>query len=173
MIEIARRPTGIPEESMPDALPSKERKEVILMAKRILVPLDLSDAAQSVLPLVADMARSNGATVRLLHVAPIPRERVTDDGRLVAYASQEMERIEFDRREYLKTAEAELEGVPVESVVRFGSPSREIILEADAFGADLIAVTARRRGWFRRMLGGVVAKLFRRSDVPVLLLAPR
>jgi len=119
------------------------------------------------------MARSNGATVRLLHVAPIPRERVTDDGRLVAYASQEMERIEFDRREYLKTAEAELEGVPVESVVRFGSPSREIILEADAFGADLIAVTARRRGWFRRMLGGVVAKLFRRSDVPVLLLAAR
>ena|SRR2546426_752581 len=163
---------GIPEESMPPAHPSKGSKEVIVMAKRILVPLDRSEAAQFVLPLIADMARSSGATVRLLHVAPIPSERVADNGRLVAYASQEMERIEFDRREYLKTAEAELEGVPVESVVRFGDPAREIILEADAFGADLIAVTARGRGWLRRALG-VVGTLFRRSDVPVLLLAAR
>lgn len=143
------------------------------MAKRILVPLDRSGEAESALPLVADMARSSGATVRLLHVAPIPRERVADDGRLVAYASQEMERIEFDRREYLKTAEAQLEGVPVESVVRFGDPAREIILEADAFGADLVAVAARGRGWLRYALKGVVGKLLRRSHVPVLLLAAR
>lgn len=143
------------------------------MAKRILVPLDRNDAGRSVLPLVADMARSSGATVRLLHVAPIPSERVADDGRLVAYASQEMERIEFDRRAYLEAAEVELEGVPVESVVRFGDPADEILLEAEAFGADLIAVTARGRGWLRHAVGDVVAKLFRRSDVPVLLLAAR
>ncbi len=143
------------------------------MAKRILVPLERGDAVPSVLPLVADMARSNGATVRLLHVAPIPGERVADDGRLVAYASQEMERIEFARRDDLKTAEAQLEGVPVESVVRFGDPAQEILLEAEAFGADLIAVSAehRRRPW--RLLGRVAGKLFRRSDVPVLLLATR
>jgi nucleotide-binding universal stress UspA family protein len=141
------------------------------MAKRILVPLERSDAAHSVLPLVADIARGSGATVRLLHVAPIPSERVADDGRLVAYASQEMERVESARREYLETAAAELEGVPVESVVRFGDPVREILLEADAFGADLIAV--RGRGWLRHALGGVVGKLFRRSDVPVLFLATR
>ncbi len=144
-----------------------------MMAKRILLPLDRSDAAWSVLPIVADMARSSGATVRLLHVAPVPRERVADDGRVVAYANQEMERVESTRREYLKTAEAELEGVPVESVVRFGKPADEILLEAEAFGADLIAVTTRGRGWLRRALGGVVGKLFRRSDVPVLLLATR
>jgi len=135
------------------------------------VPLERSDAAHSVLPLVADIARGSGATVRLLHVAPIPSERVADDGRLVAYASQEMERVESARREYLETAAAELEGVPVESVVRFGDPVREILLEADAFGADLIAV--RGRGWLRHALGGVVGKLFRRSDVPVLFLATR
>ncbi len=143
------------------------------MAKRILVPLERSDAAHSALLLVADIARGSGATVRLLHVAPIPSERVADDGRLVAYASQEMERVESARREYLETAAAELEGVPVESVVRFGDPVREILLEADAFGADLIAVTARGRGWLRHALSGVVGKLFRRSEVPVLFLATR
>lgn len=143
------------------------------MAKRILLPLDRSDEAWSALPIVADMARSSGATVRLLHVAPIPRERVTDGGRLVAYASQEMERVELDRRDYLETAASELQGVPVERVVRFGDPAEEILLESEAFGADLIAVTARGRGWLRHALGSVVGKLFRRSDVPVLVLATR
>jgi nucleotide-binding universal stress UspA family protein len=143
------------------------------MAKRILLPLDRSDAALSVLPFVADMARSSGATVRLLHVAPVPRERVADDGRIVAYVNQEMERIESARRDDLKIAEAELAGVPVESVIRFGKPAEEILREADAFGADLIAVTAEGRGWLRQMLGGVIGKVFRRSDVPVMLLATR
>jgi nucleotide-binding universal stress UspA family protein len=143
------------------------------MAKRILLPFDGSDTARSVLPIVADMARSSGATVRLIHVAPVPRARMTDEGRVVAYANQEMERIESDRKRLLESAEAELEGVPVEAVVRFGNAADEILLEADAFGADLIAVTAHGRGWLRHMLGDVVGKLFRRSDVPVLVLATR
>lgn len=141
------------------------------MAKRILVPLDRSETSRSVLPVVADMARGSGGTVRLLHVAPIPTERVGDDGRVVAYASQEMERIEFSRRDCLKTAQAELEGVPVESVVRFGDPTREILVEAEAFGADLIAVTTGRRRWLQHLLRGVAGKLVRRSAVPVMLVA--
>jgi universal stress protein A len=143
------------------------------MAKRILLPIDGSDTTRSVLPMVADMARSSGATVRLLHVAPVPRERVTDDGRVVAYANQEMERIEAERRRLLRSAEAELVGVPVEVVVRFGRLADEILLEADAFGADLIAVTAHARGWLGRLLGKVVGALIRRSPVPVLVLAAR
>ena len=143
------------------------------MAKRILLPFEGSDTGRAVLPIVADMARSSGATVRLIHVAPVPRARMTNDGRVVAYANQEMERIESDRRRLLKSAEAELEGVPVEAVVRFGNAADEILLEADAFGADLIAVTAHGRGWLRHMLGDVVGKLSRRSDVPVLVLATR
>ena len=143
------------------------------MAKRILLPLDPADAARSVVPFVADMARSSGATVRLLHVAPVPKERVADNGRIVAYANQEMERIEAARMDDLKIAESELEGVPVESVIRFGKPAEEILREADAFGADLIAVTAERRGWLRRRFGGVIAKVSRRSNIPVLLLATR
>ena len=144
-----------------------------MMAKRILLPLSRSEAARSVVPLVADMARSSGASVRLLHVAPVPTERIGENGRVVAYASQEMERMEFNRRDDLKIAETELEGVPVESVVRFGDPALEILLEAEAFGADLIAVTAGHRGWFRRAFGGVAGKPVRRSPIPVLLLAGR
>jgi len=143
------------------------------MAKRILVPFDPSEARSSILPLVADIARSSGGTVRLVNVAPLPRERVDDNGRVIAYKSQEMERITFDRLDDLRVAEAELEGVPVESVVRFGNPAREILVETEVFDADLIAVSEPPRGFIGRAWGGVVGKLLRRSRVPVLLLSAR
>ncbi len=127
----------------------------------------------SVLPLVGDTARGSGASIRLLHVAPIPKEQLGDDGRVVAYVNQEMERIEFSRLASLKEAEARLHGVPVESVVRFGDPVEEILREADAFGADLIAVTTTGRGWLRRFLGSVADRVFRKASVPVMLLGAR
>ena len=143
------------------------------MAKRILVPLDRSDTARSVLPVVADMARGSGGTVRLLHVAPVPTERIGDHGRVVAFVNQEMERIEGSRLDYLREAEAGLEGVPVESVVRFGDPAEEIVREADAFDADLIAVTTEDRGWLGHVFGSVADRVFHKADVPVLMLGAK
>lgn len=140
------------------------------MAKRILVPLDRSEHAEAVLPVVADIARSSGASVRLVHVAAIPEQKFGDYGRVVAYESQEVERITYSRLDYLRTAEAELEGVPVESVVRFGDPADEIAQEAEAFGADLVAVTAPRRGWFGRLFGTMADTLRRKTAVPLLVL---
>ena len=144
------------------------------MAKRILVPLDRSEHAEDVLPIVADLARSSGATVRLLNVARIPEQKLGDYGRVVAYESQEMERITFSRLDYLREAEARLEGVPVESVVRFGDPADEI---------------ARGGGGLRRRSGGghrPAARLVhpalsapwrtalrRKSSVPLLVLSDR
>jgi nucleotide-binding universal stress UspA family protein len=143
------------------------------MAKRILVPLDRSEHAEAVLPVVADIARSSGATVRLLNVARLPEQKFGDYGRVVAYESQEMERITFSRLDYLRSAEAQLEGVPVESVVRFGEPAEEIAHEAEVFGADLVAVTEPRRGWLGRIYGTVADTLRRKSSVPVLVFTAR
>ena len=68
------------------------------MAKRILVPLDQSALAESVIPVVADAARGGAAAVRLLHVAPLPDTRVDPEGRVVAYADQERARTTCARR---------------------------------------------------------------------------
>lgn len=172
-IEIPHKDNEIPWNPFPGRDCLKGRREEDDMAKRILVPLDDSETGYSVLRIVADIARSSGGSVRLIHVAPLPSERVSETGRVVAYQSQEMERIAFDRLKGLRAAEAELEGVPVESVVRFGNPSREILVEGEAFGADLIAVSEKPRRWLGYLLGGIVGKLLRRSRVPVLLLAAR
>jgi nucleotide-binding universal stress UspA family protein len=143
------------------------------MAKRILVPLDQSPTAEAVIPLVADAARGGGATVRLLHVSPVPGPVVAKDGRVVAYADQEMARLEADGLDYLRAAEAPLAGVPVECVVRFGEPADEILHEAEAFGADLIAVTTTGRSGISRVaLGSVAEAVFRRAAVAVVLFHP-
>src|SRR5437016_6867476 len=120
------------------------------MAKRILVPLDQSPLAEAVLPLVGEVARGSGATVRLLRVAPIPDNRVDAEGRVIVWAAQEVTRLEAEGKDYLQTLELQLAGVPVECVVRFGSAVEEILQEAEAFGADLIVVsTAGRSGTVR------------------------
>src|SRR3972149_8186946 len=90
------------------------------MAKRILVPLDQSALAESVVPVVADAARGGAATVRLLHVAPEPDNRVDPEGRVVAYADQEMARLEAEAQDYLRTAGLPLAGGGVGDAGRFG-----------------------------------------------------
>lgn len=143
------------------------------MAKRILIPVDHEERAEGVVSLVADLARSSGATVRLLHVGPLPQTRFDDQGRVIAYQSQDFERMENAARARLSLfAHTLLDGVPVEVRVRSGDAADEILEEAEAFGADLIAVPAPRYRWWRpRRVRGLVARLLRRTATPVMLVA--
>lgn len=143
------------------------------MAKRILVPLDRSDVSEAVLPVVADLARGAGTTVRLLHVAPIAENLVSSEGRLITYSDQEMERLEAEGLDHLKAASARL-GLSADCVVRFGDATDEIVREADACHADLIAMTTSGKSGLRRVvLGSVAEQVSRRARMPVLLYRAR
>ena len=144
------------------------------MAKRILVPLSGTPAGEAVLPFVADAARGAGATVRLLHVEPIPRSLVSESGRVVAYADQEMARLEAQWLNYLAGVEVTLRDIAVERVVRFGDPTPEILAEADAWEAELMAMTTAGRRRFRRIRrDGVAEAVFRKANIPVVLYGVR
>lgn len=143
------------------------------MVKRILVPLDQSALAELTVPVVADVARGGQAAVRLLHVAPLPENRVDEGGQIVAYADQEMTRLRSEGLEYLHTVEAQFAKTPVECEVRFGDPVSEILREAETFGADLIAVsTAGRSGLSRALFGSVAEQILRKAETAVMLLRP-
>jgi nucleotide-binding universal stress UspA family protein len=144
------------------------------MAKRILVALDRSPLAESIVPLVADLAHGSGALVRLIHVAPEPEDVEDAAGRVVAFSNQEMERLEAEGLDYLRPLATRLRPDPAESVVRFGDPVLEILREAEGFRADLIAVTSSgRSGLARALLGSVAEQVMRRAPCPVVLLCPR
>jgi nucleotide-binding universal stress UspA family protein len=141
------------------------------MPKRILVPLDETTEHEAILPLVADIARAGGATVRLLHVWAPPDNVVTEDGQVISYMDQEVARLRVQWLDYLRTIELLLPDVALEREVRFGKPLPEILAEAEEFGADLIAVTTSSRKTLKdRLLGSVAADLMKRAKVPVLLL---
>jgi nucleotide-binding universal stress UspA family protein len=142
-----------------------------MMAKNILVPLSNRESAREIVPLVSALARGGGASVRLLQVLPLPEQIVGPYGRVIAYADQEMQRLTAAGLDDLRTAETDFHDVPLESVVRFGDPVEEILLEAEAFGADLIAFATSGRGRLRRALSlGVAEQVARQAPVPTLLL---
>lgn len=145
--------------------------------KRILVPLSGRDEHEAIVPIIGTLARHSGATVRLLRVFPVP-EVITrspdfagSQGRVVAYVNQQMDALTSQGLDYLKTLETQLDDVPTESVVRFGDPATEIVLEAESFGADLVAVATTRRSRLRSILSpGVAEQAARRAPAEVLLL---
>jgi nucleotide-binding universal stress UspA family protein len=141
------------------------------MAKRILAPIGDHDAHGTIVPIVAALARGAGATVRLLRVFPVPERVIGPRGETLAYADQEMARLTAEGQDALALVEAQLEGVPVERVVRFGEPAEEIGREAEAFDADLVALAASRRGRLGPALAPDVAeRVGRQTTVPTLVL---
>jgi nucleotide-binding universal stress UspA family protein len=142
-----------------------------MMAKRILVPLDTTEHGESVLPLVADLARAAGATVRLLHVTPYSRTRFSEDNRVIHYAHQQEERDARDAELWLRQLTPLLDGIAVEHRVRIGDPGEEILREADAFEADAIVLRAAPWRWWRRTLGRVAKRVRAKAEAPVVLLS--
>ena len=142
-----------------------------MMAKHILVPLSNRESARAIVPVVSALARGGGASVRLLQVFPLPEPILGPYRRVVAYADQEMQRLTAAGLDDLRTAEIEFHDVPLESVVRFGDPVEEILVEAEASGADLIAFATSGRSRLRRALSlGVAEQVARQAPVPTLLL---
>jgi nucleotide-binding universal stress UspA family protein len=144
--------------------------EDTMIAKRILVPLDGSERAETAAAFAANLARGSGGSLRLLRVSPVPKQWIDESGRVIVYADQEMERLTAAGRDYLETVRAQLPVVPMESVVRFGKPAEEILAEAEAYGPDVIVLPTGRPSWFKRVTGGGIGQwLLRKAPVPVVL----
>ncbi len=137
--------------------------------RTILVPLDGSPGSESTLEAVAVLARAHAARVRFVRVVT-PVRTVTSADRVIAFADQEGERLELEARAYLKTLAARLPDVPVEHAVRFGDSAAEIVEEAEAVRADLIAMATHRRTSVGSLFGrSVAARVERATTIPLLL----
>lgn len=139
----------------------------------ILVPLDGSEAGASALAMAGMLARVTGGPIRLLRVAATPRA-VVSEGVVVAYEDQERARLRAEADDYLEGVRARLGGLPVETAVRFGDPAAQIVAEAEASGAGLIAMSTHgRSGLARALMGSVAESVVRAAPCPVVTLSPR
>ena len=140
------------------------------MYKRILVPVEHSDADRTILEHVRELAKMCGATLVLLHVADGWAARAYDELRL-----RDSKEIREDRG-YLDALVAELQtqGFAVESRLAMGDPATEIIKAAEAEGADLVAMATHGHRFVKDiLLGATVNKVRHELKVPVLLLQAR
>src|SRR2546430_805169 len=103
-----------------DGARASQRWRMATMAKRVLAPIAARERSAAIVPVVFALAHGSGATVRLLRIFPVPHRVIGPRGETVAYADQEMARLTAEGLDDLRRLEVELDGIPVESVDRFG-----------------------------------------------------
>jgi nucleotide-binding universal stress UspA family protein len=124
------------------------------MYKRIMVPLDGSDLAQSALPHALELSRALEATLLLIYVRD-PRAGSVEAARRY---------LDFVRNEQTAT------GVAIEILVRDGPVAAALIETAEKERIDLIVMATHGRSGLQRVVYGSVAEqLLRSSAKPILL----
>ena len=138
----------------------------------ILVATDLSEESMSSITPVAELARSLGARITLLHV--LETLEAIPHGAPFAPPLQEVdppETMEAVRERLEQRRRAFGSGIDIRSELVVGGKTAEEICDyADANDVDLIAVATHGRTGFRHLVMGSVAEgVIRRSRVPVLV----
>ena len=138
--------------------------------RKLLVPLDGSRLAESVLPITLVLAKSFGATVALLHV-------MEQDAPETVHGQHHLANAEEAESYLAKVAETcDCEGILVELHVHPNLESdvvASIIGHSEEFGADAVILATHGWGGMRDILVGSIAQqVLRRGTKPVLLVKP-
>src|SRR5512144_1308178 len=105
--------------------------------KRVLCPIDFSDASRAAMEVAADVARRSGAELVLLHAYPIPGYTFPD-GSVVASPKMMQELADQAERhlEEWRVDAARIAGGTVTTHKAIGEPAAEIVAFAKSAGSD-------------------------------------
>ena len=152
-----------------------EKSEGEAMLKSIIVPLDGSELAEAVLPIVADMAKKLDLEIELFRTYHVPYNVYSGDEGLYAVNYEELlVGVRDEAVEYLEQKAADLKrlGVAkVQCVTKEGLAADEIISLGRKTPDNLIAMSSHGRSGVRRwVLGSVTEMVVRHSGDPVLVI---
>ncbi len=154
---------------------AQEGAEAVLHS--IIVPLDGSPLAESVLPTVMEMAKVFNAAVLLLRAFELPASAYYGRENYLPNYEELTNHVRTDAQCYLdgQVAALKAQGLPqVSSLLREGVGAEEIIRCARERPRSLIAMcTHGRSGVKRWVLGSVTEKVVRHSGDPVLVVSAR
>jgi len=153
----------------------------IFMYGKILVPIDDISSAGLALDQARDLAKSNGASVVVMHVVTPDNPLLTHDEHMagVHAAPQIVEMAQKDEKAHFEAEKAEIqpaidsldsEGVETSLLVISGNAHNEIVRVVNEQGVDLVILSTHgRRGVSRALLGSVADEVVHDVGVPVMI----
>jgi nucleotide-binding universal stress UspA family protein len=139
--------------------------------RRILVPLDGSEAAEVVLNLAKNLTVRSGTALTLLHVCT-PEQHQWERLHL-GYIEHIAEQTQRDISKICETVQCHFEGVTatVVSMLVKGEPAKEIVRYAEESEASIILMATHGRSGLRQsVMSDIANRVVRTSPVPVWLL---
>jgi nucleotide-binding universal stress UspA family protein len=142
--------------------------------KRILVPVDGSPTSNAGLREAIRLAKAQGASLQLVHVADqhyiamMGLESATAMDELIASVTQAGKRVLRTAERFVRREGVDASAVLLETLT--GPAADPIVRQAKKWSADLIVIgTHGRRGVRRLLMGSDAEQIVRTSPVPVLL----
>jgi nucleotide-binding universal stress UspA family protein len=147
--------------------------ETLASLSSVIVPLDGSEMAESVLSPVADLAMALSLQVILLQAYALPAATYGDDDYYVPNYIELKDQIKNESEEYLSSKATSLraQGVAdVSTVAIDGSAADAIISLSQDTPDSLVALSSHSRSGLQRwILGSVTEKVVRHCEGPVLV----
>tara|TARA_B100000315_G_scaffold250729_1_gene284074 strand:- start:717 stop:1160 length:444 start_codon:yes stop_codon:yes gene_type:complete len=143
------------------------------MFYNILVTLDGSELAQTVLPYVEEVANRFSCR-KIILIRVVPPVRYFVEGSFYEMGDTR-EKLEEDAQTYLQKIAAglDIKGLDIETEVRYGEVAGEIIGCAHDRGADLLAISTHGYSGIKRwVFGSVAERVLRHITIPILLIRP-
>jgi universal stress protein E len=152
--------------------------------RRILVPIDFSDASAEALSQAATLAKAFDAALTVVHVIPpttssadlaIGPDAVMAEWRLPVDATELEERLRAGAERQLREAVADYlgKGLDIRVKVLWGAPFVGVIQAVHDEGYDLVVVGTHGRSALARMfVGSTSRKLVRKCPCPVWVVKP-
>ena len=144
------------------------------MYKKILVPLDGSPLAESVLPHAEALAKAEDAEIVVLRIPVLPTDEFIS--RDPAMASIFLKDVEQESEAYIRdeVQKIRLDGFQkVKGIVREGYVPETILSVAEEIHADMIAMSTHgRTGIQRWLMGSVADRVVHYAHIPVVLIHP-
>lgn len=146
------------------------------MYKKILIPLDGSELAESILPHATQLASMFGSHLILLSVVELPHlaalEECVEYDAVPRPSNRELERRSVEATRYLAQQVEKLDalGIEAHAYTRYGPIVSTILCTARDEKVDLIAMASHGRGGLSDVYyGSVAAGILQRIDRPLLI----
>ena len=133
--------------------------------RRVIVPVDLSEASRIATEQGAFFAKLLGVEVSIISV---------DDTQQFMVSAILQDKVQKEKEKYLTDIKkiAEKEGVKVSTTLRSGVPSQEIVKHCNE--EDLIIMASQeKKGFNRLVLGSVSEEVLKTSPCAVMIIKPK